>query len=40
MAKKRKAPRKSEPSEPRDVDTKDARLTIKTYAPQETAEGR
>ena len=31
MAKKRKVSRKSEPSGPRDVDTKDARLTIKTY---------
>lgn len=31
MAKKRKATRKSEPSGPRAVDAKDARLTIKTY---------
>jgi len=31
MAKKRKAPRNSEPSGPREVDTKDARLTIRTY---------
>ncbi|KAK4155897.1 Sas10 C-terminal domain-containing protein [Chaetomidium leptoderma] len=31
MAKKRKAPRKSEPSGAREVDSKDARLTIKTY---------
>ncbi len=31
MAKKRKVSRKSEPSGPRDVDAKDARLTIKTY---------
>jgi U3 small nucleolar RNA-associated protein 3 len=31
MAKKRKAPRNSEPSGPREVDPKDARLTIKTY---------
>ncbi|EAQ91384.1 hypothetical protein CHGG_03319 [Chaetomium globosum CBS 148.51] len=31
MAKKRKAPRKAEPSGPRDIDAKDARLTIKTY---------
>lgn len=31
MAKKRKATRKTEPSGPRAVDAKDARLTIKTY---------
>ncbi|KAK3302498.1 Sas10 C-terminal domain-containing protein [Chaetomium strumarium] len=31
MAKKRKAPRNPEPSGPREVDPKDARLTIKTY---------
>ncbi|KAK3295545.1 Sas10 C-terminal domain-containing protein [Chaetomium fimeti] len=31
MAKKRKAPRKAEPTGPRDIDAKDARLTIKTY---------
>ncbi|KAK5664088.1 hypothetical protein OQA88_303 [Cercophora sp. LCS_1] len=31
MAKKRKASRKSEPTGPRDIDAKDARLTIKTY---------
>jgi U3 small nucleolar RNA-associated protein 3 len=31
MAKKRKAPRSTEPAGPRDVDSKDARLTIKTY---------
>jgi len=31
MAKKRKAPRKSEPAGPREVDTKDARLTVRTY---------
>ena len=31
MAKKRKVSRKAEPSGPRDVDAKDARLTIKTY---------
>ncbi|KAK4106107.1 hypothetical protein N658DRAFT_555081 [Parathielavia hyrcaniae] len=31
MAKKRKATRKSEPSGPREIDSKDARLTIKTY---------
>lgn len=31
MAKKRKAPRKSEPTGPREVDTKDARLTVRTY---------
>ncbi|KAK0630758.1 Sas10 C-terminal domain-containing protein [Bombardia bombarda] len=32
MAKKRKAPRSTEPSGPKDIDAKDARLTIKTYA--------
>ncbi|KAL2164108.1 hypothetical protein VTH06DRAFT_3322 [Thermothelomyces fergusii] len=31
MAKKRKAPRSPEPSGPRDIDPKDARLTIRTY---------
>ncbi|KAG7290936.1 hypothetical protein NEMBOFW57_000942 [Staphylotrichum longicolle] len=31
MAKKRKVSRKAEPTRPRDVDAKDARLTIKTY---------
>ncbi|KAJ4304067.1 something about silencing protein 10 [Collariella sp. IMI 366227] len=31
MAKKRKAPRPSAPSGPREVDAKDARLTVKTY---------
>ncbi|KAK1827896.1 Sas10 C-terminal domain-containing protein [Podospora conica] len=31
MAKKRKAPRKSEPAGPREVDSKDARLTVRTY---------
>ncbi|KXX73150.1 Something about silencing protein 10 [Madurella mycetomatis] len=31
MAKKRKVSRKSEPSGPREIDTKDARLTIRTY---------
>ncbi|KAM7196022.1 Sas10 C-terminal domain containing protein [Naviculisporaceae sp. PSN 640] len=31
MAKKRKAPRNSEPAGPREVDPKDARLTIRTY---------
>lgn len=31
MVKKRKAPRKSEPSGPREVDAKDARLTVKTF---------
>jgi U3 small nucleolar RNA-associated protein 3 len=31
MAKKRKAPRQTEPSGARDVDAKDARLTIKTF---------
>lgn len=31
MAKKRKAPRPTGPAEPREVDAKDARLTIKTY---------
>lgn len=31
MAKKRKVSRKSEPSGPREIDAKDARLTIKTY---------
>ncbi|KAK1773911.1 Sas10 C-terminal domain-containing protein [Copromyces sp. CBS 386.78] len=31
MAKKRKAPRPTGPAEPREVDAKDARLTVKTY---------
>ncbi|KAL2188303.1 hypothetical protein L209DRAFT_751156 [Thermothelomyces heterothallicus CBS 203.75] len=31
MAKKRKAPRDPEPSGPREIDPKDARLTIRTY---------
>lgn len=31
MAKKRKITRKSEPAGPREVDAKDARLTVKTY---------
>ncbi|GAB1320146.1 something about silencing protein 10 [Madurella fahalii] len=31
MAKKRKVSRKSEPSGPREIDAKDARLTIRTY---------
>ncbi|AEO58076.1 hypothetical protein MYCTH_2305112 [Thermothelomyces thermophilus ATCC 42464] len=31
MAKKRKAPRNPEPSGPREIDPKDARLTIRTY---------
>lgn len=31
MAKKRKVPRKVEPTSPRDINAKDARLTIKTY---------
>lgn len=31
MAKKRKISRKSEPTGPREIDAKDARLTIKTY---------
>ncbi|KAL2137361.1 hypothetical protein VTI74DRAFT_3301 [Chaetomium olivicolor] len=31
MAKKRKAPRPSAPSGPREVDARDARLTVKTY---------
>ncbi|KAK3692614.1 Sas10 C-terminal domain-containing protein [Podospora appendiculata] len=32
MAKKRKAPRSTEPSGPKEIDGKDARLTIRTYA--------
>jgi U3 small nucleolar RNA-associated protein 3 len=31
MAKRRKVSRKSEPTGPREVDSKDARLTVKTY---------
>ncbi|KAK3357609.1 Sas10 C-terminal domain-containing protein [Lasiosphaeria hispida] len=31
MAKKRKAPRQTEPSGPREIDPKEARLTVKTY---------